>query len=155
MIRVDIQQQRLFWSRGQEARDWSIASALNGVGQQSGTFQTPLGEHYVCAKIGEGLPALSVFRGRRWTGEVYSETLASQNPKRDWILSRILWLQGREPGVNRGGRVDSRRRFIYIHGTDEEHLIGEPSSHGCIRMRNQDIIELFSCVQAGEPVALY
>lgn len=155
MITVYIDQQKLIWSsKDHIQKEYCISSALNGVGQEEGSNRTPLGLHRVCAKIGEGLPKYAVFRGRRWTGEIYTDELALDNPKRDWILSRILWLQGLELGFNRGGQCDSKRRYIYIHGTNEEHLLGQPYSHGCIRMNNDDMLELFAVVQPGEPVQI-
>ena len=101
------------------------------------------------AKIGEALPENAVFKGRRFTGEIYSPELAASAPGRDWILTRILWLCGCEPGKNRLGNVDSMRRYIYIHGTPDTELMGMPKSHGCIRMRNADLLELFDHVPPG------
>lgn len=113
---------------------------------------TPRGWLVVKAKIGGGLAANSVFVGRRATGEIYSAALAEQYPQRDWILSRILWLGGREPYKNRYGEVDTLRRFIYIHGTPACEPMGVPMSHGCIRMRNADVITLFDLVEVGTRV---
>ena len=131
---------------------YSIASAANGVGQQQRSECTPLGEHRVRAKVGDGAAVNSVFVGRRLSGEIYSEKLASQFPNRDWILTRILWLCGNQPGFNRGGTVDTMRRYIYIHGAPDSHAMGAPSSHGCIKMRNADILELFQRVSVGTAV---
>lgn len=128
---------------GNPLAQWSVSTALKGVGNRQGSGQTPLGWHRFRAWIGAGLPSGTVFVGRRATGECYSPELARQYPHRDWILTRILWLCGEEPGINRGGQVDSMRRFIYIHGTPDTEPMGEPRSHGCIRMRNQAIIDLF------------
>ena len=128
---------------------WPVSTALNGVGELSGSGCTPRGAHYIRACIGGGQPENAVFVGRRFTGEVYSPQLAAQYPKRDWILSRILWLSGCEPGRNRLGRCDTMRRYIYIHGTPDTEPMGVPLSHGCIRMRNADLIELYDQVQAG------
>ncbi len=133
---------------------FSISSALNGTGQQYGSGQTPLGPHYVRAKIGEGMKLNTVFVGRRNTGEVYNASLAAQHPSRDWILTRILWLCGEELGLNRLGKVDSMARYIYIHGTPDTEPMGEPKSHGCIRMRNSDVLTLFNWVPAGCPVMI-
>jgi len=129
-----------------------ISTALKGVGCQKGSNQTPIGKHQIRAKIGAGLPINSVFVARRPTGEIYSEDLARAYPQRDWILSRILWLSGCEPGVNRLGSVDSMQRYIYIHGTPDSEPMGIPRSHGCIRMRNQDLIWLFDRVNTGTEV---
>lgn len=135
-------------------RQWSVSTAKNGVGNLSGSNQTPLGTHRIRACIGAGAAVGSVFVGRRHTGEIYSAALATRFPNRDWILSRILWLCGEEKGINRGGNVDSQRRYIYIHGTPDTEPMGVPLSHGCIRMRNQDVIELFDCVGPGTRVII-
>jgi len=134
--------------------DTLISTARNGVGQQFGSECTPLGEHRVRAKIGLGLPVDTVFVGRRPTGEIYTEELATRHPNRDWILTRILWLCGNESGFNRGGRADTQRRYIYIHGAPDSHAIRLPSSHGCIKMRNSDIIALFDRVAVGTRVTI-
>ena len=126
-----------------------VSTGIKGVGEQQGSGCTPRGKHLVRAKIGEGLPANAVFVGRRFTGEIYSQALAERFPDRDWILSRILWLSGLEPGVNRLGNVDTMRRYIYIHGTPDSEPMGVPASHGCIRMRNSDVMELFDLIPVG------
>ncbi|WP_020679763.1 L,D-transpeptidase [Marinobacterium rhizophilum] len=131
---------------------YPVSTALNGPGEQEGSGCTPRGRHFVRAKIGAGLPLNAVFRGRRFTGEIYSPQLAQAYPGRDWILSRILWLCGREPGVNRLGSVDTMRRYIYIHGTPDTEPMGVPLSHGCIRMRNNDVQDLFARVPVGVAV---
>lgn len=128
---------------------FSVSTALNGAGEQSGSGCTPKGKHYIRAMVGAGLPANTVFRARRPTGEIYGPELAARYPDRDWILSRILWLCGLESGNNRGAGVDTFRRFIYIHGTPDTEPMGLALSHGCIRMRNDDVIELFDRVQPG------
>ena len=133
---------------------YPISTALNGPGEQDSSGCTPRGEHYIRACIGEGQPLNTVFRGRRPTGEIYSPQLAAEHPDRDWILTRILWLCGREWGRNRGPGVDSFRRFIYIHGTPDTEPMGEALSHGCVRMRNTDIAELFARVRAGTRVVI-
>ncbi len=116
---------------------------------------TPRGWHKIRAKIGAGLPINSVFVGRRPTGEIYTPTLAAANPQRDWILTRILWLNGLEPGKNRYGCVDTGWRFIYIHGCPDACAMGVPLSHGCIRMRNQALLELFAAVEPGLAVLIH
>jgi len=128
---------------------YPVSTGIKGVGEQQGSGCTPRGKHLVRAKIGEGLPANAVFVGRRFTGEIYSQALAERFPDRDWILSRILWLSGLEPGVNRLGNVDTMRRYIYIHGTPDSEPMGVPASHGCIRMRNSDVMELFDLIPVG------
>ena len=142
------------YRQGSAAQSWSISSALNGAGEVNGSGCTPRGEHRIRIKIGEGCSTGTVFQGRRATGEIYSEDLAEQFPGRDWILSRIIWLTGCESGVNRGGSVDTLKRFIYIHGTPDTEEMGKPLSHGCIRMRNADIIELFDLVDNKMPVII-
>lgn len=134
---------------------YNISTAANGPGEQEGSNCTPRGRHYVRAKIGTGMPRGAVFRGRRFTGEVWTPELGESHPERDWILSRILWLCGLEPGFNRLGRVDSMRRFIYIHGTPDSEPMGVPASHGCIRMRNDEVMDLFDRVEAGCPVTIH
>ena len=133
---------------------WPVSTALKGAGNQKGSWQTPLGRHRIRARIGAGQPLGAVFRARRPTGEVHDAGLAATFPDRDWILTRILWLCGEEPGVNRGGNVDSQRRYIYIHGTPDSEPMGVPRSHGCIRMRNMDVRALFDWVPAGTPVLI-
>lgn len=134
---------------GQESVQYDVSTALRGPGEKMGSFCTPRGKHRIRAKIGAGLPIGTVFRGRRPTGEIYSQMLAEQYPDRDWILSRILWLGGCEPGRNRYGEVDSAWRYIYIHGTPDTEPMGTPASIGCIRMRNESIIDLFDQVRPG------
>lgn len=137
---------------GKCRQSFSVSTALNGTGQQHNSGQTPLGWHRIAAKIGTKQPSNAVFVGRSPTGEIYDAALANQHPKRDWILTRILWLQGQEPHKNLGGDVDTLNRFIYIHGTPDTEPMGEARSHGCIRMRNDDVLALFDLVQTGCPV---
>jgi len=146
---------RLFGDDGRLVRAWPVSTAANGPGEREGSGCTPRGRHVVRARIGAGAPAGAVFRGRRPTGEVWSPELAARYPGRDWILSRILWLSGREPGFNRLGGVDSMRRYIYIHGTPDDQPMGVPLSHGCVRMRNADVIELFDLVPPGTEVLIH
>lgn len=129
-----------------------IATAKNGVGEVFGSEQTPRGKHIIRAKIGQGSKENTVFVARRATGEIYSPELKKLHPQRDWILTRILWLSGQEIGKNRLGKKDTMRRYIYIHGAPEEDEMGIPSSHGCIKMRNADVIELYDMVDYGTPV---
>jgi lipoprotein-anchoring transpeptidase ErfK/SrfK len=127
-------------------RRYAVSTASNGAGEQSGSYRTPRGRHVVRAKIGTGQPENAVFVARRPSGEIYSPELGAAYPGRDWILTRILWLSGCEPGRNRLGCVDTMRRYIYIHGCPDGATMGVPASHGCIRMRNADIVELFERV---------
>ncbi|MEW6133453.1 MAG: L,D-transpeptidase [Pseudomonadota bacterium] len=160
-IDIDSRLQRLYLWEDQPdhqdrqlIREYPVSTAKNGLGERSGSFCTPRGRHRIAEKIGDGQPMFSVFRTRVPTGEIWSPQLSSSEPGRDWILSRILWLEGLEEGKNKGGTVDTHARYIYIHGTDEEHLIGSPASHGCIRMKNADIIDLFKMVEEGTEVRI-
>jgi lipoprotein-anchoring transpeptidase ErfK/SrfK len=154
-ITVSLADQSLtLWEGSRAAAEWAVSTARRGAGEQSGSEQTPRGRHVIRARIGAGLPAGAVLVGRRPTGEIWSPGLARREPHRDWILSRILWLSGCEPGRNRLGDVDSMRRFIYIHGTPDTEPMGVPASHGCIRMRNDAVIELFERVRPGTVVTI-
>lgn len=154
LIRVNDQVLLGFDGAGERQLSFPVATAKNGVGQQADSECTPLGEHRIRAKIGDGQIANTVFVGRRPTGEIYSDELALADPKRDWILTRILWLCGNQPGYNRFGEVDTMRRYIYIHGAPDSHSMQVPDSHGCIKMRNADIIELFDRVSVSTPVTI-
>jgi hypothetical protein len=155
-IEVSIAAQRLdLFDAGTRIRSYSVSTAANGPGEQAGSYCTPRGRHRVRAKVGAGLPLGAVLRGRRPTGEVCDEAAWRAAPERDWILTRILWLCGEELGVNRGGSVDTFRRYIYIHGTPDGVELGQPGSRGCIRMRNRDVAELFDLIVTGAPVHLY
>lgn len=132
-----------------------VSTGRNGVGELSGSLRTPRGEHRIRAKIGAGQPANTVFVQRRPTGELYNTDLGHRFPQRDWILTRILWLCGCEPGFNRFGNVDTMRRYIYIHGAPDSVPMGTPGSHGCIRMRNADVIQLFDLVPVGTRVYIH
>ncbi|HEX2649282.1 MAG TPA: L,D-transpeptidase [Burkholderiales bacterium] len=127
-------------------RTYPVSTAKNGLGEKNGSFCTPRGRHIVRAKIGAGQPLYSVFVRRRPTGEIWTPELHQKHPGRDWMLTRLLWLSGREVGKNRLRDVDTMRRFIYLHGTHDFAEMGKPGSHGCIRMRNEDIVELFERV---------
>jgi len=131
-----------------------VSTAANGAGEQAGSYCTPRGRHRIRAKIGAGFPLGAVLRGRRPTGEICDDAAWRADPQRDWILTRILWLCGEEPGFNRGGSVDTFRRYIYLHGTPDAVDLSLPGSRGCIRMRNADIVELFELVDAGTPVLI-
>lgn len=133
-------------------RRYPVSTGANGAGEESGSFCTPRGRHVIRAKVGAGQPENTVFVRRRPTGEIYSPELGAAYPGRDWILTRILWLSGCESGYNRSGTCDTMRRYVYIHGTPDETELGKPGSHGCVRMRNRDLIELFEQVPVGTPV---
>lgn len=146
------QRLRLVRSADDDGIDYPVSTALNGAGEADGSGCTPRGRHYVRAAIGDGCVPGTVFVARRPTGEIWSPQMAALHPDRDWILTRILWLCGLEWGKNRGPGVDTFRRFIYIHGTPDTEPMGRPESHGCIRMRNTDILDLFSRVGPGTGV---
>jgi lipoprotein-anchoring transpeptidase ErfK/SrfK len=154
-IEIDVPSQSLtLLDDGRELKRYLVSTAKNGVGEKSGSYCTPRGGHLVRAKIGAGEPENTVFVRRRPTGEVWSPELHARYPGRDWILTRILWLSGCEPGKNRLGEVDTMRRYIYIHGSPDIAEMGKPGSIGCIRMRNRDIVELFDLVPPYTPVAI-
>ena len=146
-IEIDAASQELRLLDGKKVlKRYSVSTATRGLGEKNGSFCTPRGRHIVRAKIGANQPQGTVFVRRRPTGEVWTRELHDKYPGRDWILTRILWLSGREPGKNRLGDVDTMRRYIYIHGSPETAEMGKPGSIGCIRMRNADIVELFELV---------
>lgn len=146
IVSVARQEMTLLDAQGQTLGWYSVSTALAGAGETAGSYRTPRGRHQIRAKIGNGQPVNTVFVRRRPTGEIWTPELAVAHPGRDWILTRILWLSGLEPGRNRLGRVDTMRRYIYIHGSPDSAEMGVPGSHGCIRMRNADIIDLFDRV---------
>ena len=152
-IHISIPDQTLVLSEGgKPVRRYSVSTSKNGAGEKYGSFCTPRGRHVIRAKVGSGAPVNTVFVKRRPTGEIYSPELGSRFPGRDWMLTRLLWLSGCEPGFNRLGDVDTMRRYIYIHGSPDSALMGKPGSIGCIRMHNRDLLELFDLVEAGTPV---
>jgi len=154
-IEIDLGEQRLRLTDGGENHfEAQVSTAARGAGEEKDSFRTPRGSHVVRARIGAGAPLNTVFVGRRPTGEIYTPALGRTYPGRDWILTRILWLSGLEPGRNRLGDVDTMQRHIYIHGTPDEVTLGVPGSHGCIRMRNRDVVELFDRVPAGTHVRI-
>lgn len=159
VIDVDSKLQQLYlWETNPDGdmliRQYPISTAANGLGEANGSHCTPRGRHRIAEKIGAFAPLCSAFQSRQSTGEVWTPELDAEYPGRDWILTRILWLEGLEPGRNQGGTVDSHNRYIYIHGTNEEHKLGTPASHGCIRMKNADIAELFDLVKEGTEVRI-
>ncbi len=156
---INIAQQKLtFYEYDKEVTQYTVSTAKNGIGSQQDSGCTPLGKHFIAKKIGTDEPINAVFIGRIPTGEIYSAELGKRQPERDWILSRILWLSGLEEGINKGsnsqGGCDTYQRYIYIHGTPDSEPMGAPLSHGCIRMRNEDIMELFEQVKEGTAVKI-
>jgi len=145
-ISIARQELTLLDDDGRELRRYPVSTAGRGVGEQCGSYCTPRGQHIIRAKIGAGQADNTVFVARRPSGEIYTPELGQTFPERDWILTRILWLSGCQPGFNRLGSCDTMHRYIYIHGSPDSVMIGKPGSHGCIRMRNADIVELFDRV---------
>ena len=133
---------------------WHVSTSALGVGERRDSYHTPRGRHIVRAKIGAGEPLNAVFVARRPTGEIYSPHFGVAAPGRDWILTRILWLSGVERGKNRLGEVDTMRRYIYIHGCPDSVSLLVPGSHGCIRMRNTDILDIFNRIPVYTPVEI-
>jgi lipoprotein-anchoring transpeptidase ErfK/SrfK len=150
MMLIDIGKQELAF----QGKTYSVSTAKNGPGEKNGSFCTPRGKHIVRAKIGAGQPLNAVFVRRRPTGEVWTPELHAQYPGRDWMLTRLIWLSGCQPGFNRLGDVDTMRRYIYLHGTHDFAEMGKPGSIGCVRMRNADILELFERVAPYTPVEI-
>lgn len=154
-IRISIPEQALeVLDDGRVQQRYRVSTAKNGAGEKYGSFCTPRGRHIIRAKIGAGMPVNTVFVKRRPTGEIYDAELGSRFPGRDWMLTRLLWLSGCEPGFNRLGDVDTMRRYIYIHGSPDSAVMGQPGSIGCIRMHNRDLLELFDLVEPGTPVEI-
>lgn len=151
-ISLPAQTLALYDGQGGLLKQYPVSTARNGPGEQRGSYCTPRGRHIIRAKIGADAAPNTVFVGRRPTGEVWTPELAAQFPGRDWMLTRLLWLSGKQPGFNRLGEVDTMRRYIYIHGTPDTEPMGVPFSHGCIRMRCADVVRLFDLVATGTPV---
>ena len=150
MILVLARSQVLAQRTGGRWREYPVSTSRHGLGNERGSLKTPLGRHRICARIGEGLHPLTVFRARRPAGRLPPDP----DPGEDWIVGRILWLEGLETGTNRRGTVDTKRRFIYIHGTPFEDAIGRPASIGCIRMRIGDLLAVFARAFVGERVVI-
>ena len=154
-VYIATQQLELLDDAGKLVHRYPVSTAAKGAGEMLDSNCTPRGRHIIRARIGAGQPENAVFVGRRPTGEIYTPELGVQFPGRDWILTRILWLSGCEVGFNRLGKSDTMRRYIYIHGTPDSAQLGKPGSHGCIRMRNADLVELFELVSAGTAVEIF
>jgi len=151
IIHIDTENQKLYLIKKKHTvKEYSISTSKFGIGNLENSNQTPQGLHKIINKIGHDAPKWRIFRSRVDTGINCHEEMTEEN----LILTRILQLDGLEPGVNKGAPVDSFERYIYIHGTNREDLIGTPMSHGCICMRNDDIIELFNSVEEGTVVVI-
>lgn len=154
-IEINIPEQTLkLLDQGRCVLRFIVSTAANGAGERKNSFCTPRGEHEIAEMIGADAENNTVFVGRQATGEIYSPALRQQFPDRDWILTRILWLRGLQPGVNQGGEVDTYDRYIYIHGSPDDVAMGRPGSIGCIRMRNADIVQLYTRVKPGVKVMI-
>lgn len=152
LIIVEISEQKLYLYDGEQERadklviDYPVSTSKYGIGSQARSNKTPLGRHRIEKKVGHSAPKGTIFKGRQNTGRI---ALMNRKGAGDVITSRILWLKGLEPGLNAGPGIDSYKRYIYIHGTAEENKIGRPASHGCVRMYNKDVIDLFDRVPEG------
>jgi L,D-transpeptidase YbiS len=155
-IEIDATRQELALLEGtRSVRRYAVSTSKHGLGERNGSFCTPRGRHIVRARIGAGQPLNSVFVRRRPTGEVWTPALHAAYPGRDWILTRILWLSGCEPGFNRLGGVDTMRRYVYIHGSPDSAQMGKPGSIGCVRMHGEDLLDLFEQVPPYTPVVVH
>lgn len=153
-INIPTQTLELLDAAGVLLKRYAVSTAANGAGEENGSYCTPRGRHIIRAKIGAGQPVNAVFVKRRPTGEIYTPELGAAFPGCDWILTRILWLSGCEPGFNRLGNRDTMRRYIYLHGTPDSTVLGKPGSKGCVRLRNADLLELFDLIAVGTEVNL-
>ena len=152
-LEIDLSRQQLrVLEDGRLVSSYPVSTARNGPGERLDSECTPCGRHEISEKIGQDCAVNTVFVGRKPTGDIFSNAIGAEHPERDWILTRILWLSGLEPGRNSGGENDTKARYIYIHGSPDGTPLGRPSSRGCIRMRNADVVELFDQVEEGTPV---
>jgi len=155
-IKINVTQQQLTLhdDNGELLHQYSVSTSKHGIGSQNGSEQTPLGLHRIKDKLGGAMPVNEVFIGRVPHGNLEECKERGVELPDDVIMSRIMWLEGMEPGKNQGGYVDTYQRYIYIHGTNHEENIGVPSSIGCIRMRNRDIVDLYRLVEVGSEVLI-
>jgi len=152
---VSVKYQRLYLIVNDSTiRKYSISTAKKGIGCKSGSNKTPSGLHTIKRKIGADVPLGGILESRIYTGRIAKIITKKKNAEKDYVTTRVMWLQGEEPGLNKGRNVDSYNRYIYIHGTPEEGFIGEPASHGCVRMKNKDVIELFDFIDEGTPILI-
>ena len=155
VLYISLVNQRMYhYKDGSIIRDFIISGAAKGAGNQSGSNQTPTGLHNICQKIGDDVPLGGILKSKVYTGKVATIYTDSTDVEDDHVTTRIMSLCGEEPGINKGGNVDSFNRYVYIHGTPEEGLLGQPASHGCIRMVNQEVIELYESVEEGTLVLI-
>ncbi len=152
---VSVKHQRLYLIKNDSTiRKYSISTAKKGIGSKANSFKTPPGLHTVKRKIGKDVPYGGIMVSRVYKGNKAKILTSKTKADGDYVTSRIMWLQGEEPGINKGRNMDSYNRYIYIHGTAEEGYIGQPASHGCIRMLNKDVIELFDLIDEGTPILI-
>jgi hypothetical protein len=152
---VSVKYQRLYLIVNDSTiRKYSISTAKKGIGCKVNSNKTPSGLHTIKRKIGADVPLGGILESRVHTGKIAEILTEKKNAAKDYVTTRVMWLQGEEPGLNKGRNVDSYNRYIYIHGTPEEGFIGEPASHGCVRMRNKDVIELYDFIDEGTPILI-
>jgi lipoprotein-anchoring transpeptidase ErfK/SrfK len=155
IVIVASEQKQYLLHHGQPLQQYIISTSEFGLGNKANSNKTPLGVHVVTEKYGDNAKIGTIFRSRGNTGRTAKIlTEEGQRSKADNVTTRILWLSGLEKGVNKGKSIDSHKRYIYIHGTDEEGRLGAPASHGCIRMRNQAVIDLYQTVPIGTLVVI-
>lgn len=155
VLYISLKNQRMYhYKEGTVAKDYIISGAAKGAGNQSGSNQTPTGLHNICQKIGDDVPLGGILKSKVYTGKVATIYTDSTDVEEDHVTTRIMSLCGEEPGINKGGKVDSFNRYVYIHGTPEEGLLGKPASHGCIRMVNQEVVDLYNEVEKGTLVLI-
>ncbi len=152
---ISVKHQRLYLIENDSTiRKYTISTAAKGIGNKSNSYKTPPGLHSIKKKIGDNVPEGGLFISRVYCGKKVKIITEKEKAKGDYVTSRIMWLQGEEPGINKGRNIDSYNRYIYIHGTAEEGFLGQPASHGCIRMKNSDVVELYDMVDEGTPILI-
>ncbi len=152
---VSIKHQKLYLIENDSTvKKYPISTALKGVGNKLHSLKTPPGLHTIKRKLGDNVPYAGILEAREYNGKIAKVLTDKQKAGGDYVTTRILWLEGEEPGINKGRNIDSYNRYIYIHGTPEEGLIGQPASHGCIRMKNSDVMELYDLIEEGTPILI-
>jgi len=149
LIHITNQELYLLSGEGSNLSTWQVSTSKFGFGSEEGSFCTPLGRFRISEKIGAGAPLWMIFKSRVETGVLARPSSQEDITDKDLVLTRILWLEGMEPA-----NANTKKRYIYIHGTNQESLIGRPASHGCIRLRNHDMVDLFDRVEVGCPVKI-
>lgn len=155
-IYVGIKRQKLYLiQNGKLIHEFEVSTAKNGAGCEKGSQKTPIGLHEIRRKIGDNVPLAGQFNFKKHNGEIADINLSDSPTEEDYILTRILTLRGLEEGINKGEGIDSYERAIYIHGTADEGLIGKPASHGCVRMKNEEIIKLYDLIEENTKVVMF